>query len=123
MTILERIAFKFGCAFKGIGIAVTTDNSFKTHIIFLILAVAAGVSLHFNLIEWALILFAIGLVFVAELFNTAIEFLVKMFTQDYHELAEKLLDISAGAVLFSTFTAVAVGLLIVIPKILQLFPG
>lgn len=121
MTILERIAFKFGCAFKGLAIAVASDNSFKVHIFFLGVAVAAGFLLHFAVVDWALIVFAIGLVFVSELFNTAIEFLVKMFTNEYHELAEKLLDISAGAVLFATFTAIAIGLLVIVPKLGQLF--
>ena len=60
-----------------------------------------------------------GLVIVSELFNTAIEFLVRMFTQEYHELAEKLLDISAGAVLFSVITALVMALILVVPRLLK----
>jgi undecaprenol kinase len=40
-----------------------------------------------------------------------------MFTDEYHELAEKLLDISAGAVLVSAIMAVILGLFIYIPYI------
>jgi len=111
---------KFGCAFKGVGIAFVTDNSFKTHLAASILATVLGLFLGLSSLEWALLVFAIGLVFVAELFNTAIEHLVRMFTQDYHELAERLLDISAGAVLVATFASISIGLIIFGSKLLAL---
>jgi diacylglycerol kinase len=117
MKFLPRVSKKFGHAFVGLRIAFTTDNSFKAHLVFLVLAVTLGVLVGLSLMEWALVLFAIGLVFVSELFNTAIEYLVRMFTQEYHELAEKLLDISAGAVLFASGTAVVIALLIFIPRL------
>jgi diacylglycerol kinase len=118
MRFLPRVMQKFGHAFSGLGIAFTTDNSFKAHLGFSAAAVALGVALHPDLTGWALVILAIGLVFVAELFNTAIEYLVRMFTTEYHELAEKLLDISAGAVLFASFTALALAALVFIPRLL-----
>lgn len=117
MKFLPRVTKKFGHAFWGLRIAFTTDNSFKAHLVFLLLAVALGALVGLGLTEWALVLFAIGLVFVSELFNTAIEYLVRMFTQDYHELAEKLLDISAGAVLFAAVTALVIAGLVFLPRI------
>lgn len=114
MRFWERVAFKFGCAFKGLWIAVLADNSFKVHIIFLVLTAVVATVLGFSLVEWAIVLLAIGLVFVSELFNTAIEHLVRMFTQEYHELAEKLLDISAGAVLFAAIVALSIGTLVTV---------
>ncbi len=95
--------------------AFSTDNSFKSHLVFSLVALGAGLWLKPDLTGWALIVLAIGLVFVAELFNTAIEYLVRMFTTDYHELAAKLLDISAGAVVFAAFTALALAALVFLP--------
>ena len=83
--------------------------------IFSLIAVALGLWLGPDLTGWALIAVAIGLVFVAELFNTAIEYLVRMFTTEYHELAEKLLDISAGAVLFASITSIAIAIFVYVP--------
>lgn len=117
MFFLKRIAKKFGFAFKGLKIAITTDNSFKIHFIFVIPVVISGYILHFDRFEWIVIVLSIGIVLVAELFNTSIEYMVKMFTDDYHELAEKLLDISAGAVLMSAIVAFVMGLFIYLPYI------
>lgn len=122
MKFVQRIIFKFSCAFKGLFIGVTTDNSFKTHIAVSILVIGAGFYFQFDWIEWCLIAFAIGFVFISELFNTAIEHLVKLFTDQYHELAEKLLDISAGAVLFASITSIVVGCIVFGRRILMLFP-
>lgn len=123
MGFLSRVKNKFGNAFYGLAEAFTADNSFKAHLFFSFLAVGGGVVLHLSLLEWALVIFAIGLVVVSELFNTAIEYLVRMFTSDYHELAEKLLDISAGAVLFAAVVALAIAGLVFVPRIAALlFP-
>jgi len=105
MNILKHIARKFGYAFKGLKIAITSDNSFKVHFLFAFPVVLSGFFLRFTRYEWITIIISIGFVLVAELFNTSIEYLVKMFTGEYHELAEKLLDISAGAVLMSSIMA------------------
>jgi diacylglycerol kinase len=121
MSFLTRVTRKFGHAFTGLGIAFTTDNSFKVHSGVSLVAIALGVWLGPDLTGWALIALAVGLVFVAELFNTAIEYLVRMFTTEYHELAEKLLDISAGAVLFASFISVILGLLVYLPLVAKAF--
>jgi diacylglycerol kinase len=108
----------------GIGIAISTDNSFQDpHRLYAPERGPFGLlSCSSLLLEWALLIFANGLVFVAELFNTAIEYLVRMFTQKYHELAEKLLDVSAGAVLFAAIVAIIMGaILFRTQKLLGLF--
>lgn len=115
MNFLNRVLKKFGFAVKGLKIAIKTDNSFKIHFIFVLPVVVSGILLKFGRFEWIVIVLSIGLVLVAELFNTSIEYLVKMFTSEYHELAEKLLDISAGAVLMSAVTALIMGLIVYIP--------
>jgi len=115
MKFLRRVVKKFRHAFTGLHVAFSTDNSFKAHAFFSVVALVLGVVLRPDLTGWALIVVAIGLVFVAELFNTAIEYLVRMFTTEYHELAEKLLDISAGAVLFASFTALILAGLVFLP--------
>lgn len=115
MNFINRVVKKFGYAFKGLRIAITSDNSFKIHFVFVLPVVFSGIILRFNRFEWIVIVLSIGIVLVAELFNTSIEYLVKMFTDEYHELAEKLLDISAGAVLMSAITAFVMGLFVYLP--------
>jgi len=115
MKIKKRIINKFTYAFKGLRIAITTDNSFKIHFVFALPIVISGFILDFTQFDWIIISIAIGIVLISELFNTAIEYVVKMFTDEYHELAEKLLDIGAGAVLLASLLAVVLAVLIYIP--------
>jgi diacylglycerol kinase len=120
MPFLRRVTKKFGHAFTGLHVAISTDNSFKAHLAFTALALGLCLWLQPSLLGWALVVLGIGLVFVAELFNTAIEYLVRMFTTEYHELAEKLLDISAGAVLFASVVALVLAALVFLPLLLNL---
>ena len=108
----HHIVKKFGCAFRGITEAITIDNSFKYHFVAALLAVAAGLLLRISEAEWIAIIIVIAMVLVAEMFNTVCEIIMKMFTNEYHELVKKLLDISAGAVLFASIAAFVIGIII-----------
>ena len=63
-------------------------------------------------LELAVLILTIMLVFVTEMFNTAMEFVVDLATREYHPLAKLAKDVSAGAVLVSSVGAVLVGYLI-----------
>ena len=115
MAFFSRVRSKFLNAFRGLLLAFTTDNSFKVHLFFSAVVIGIGVGLKASAVDWALLAIAIGLVVVAELFNTAIEYLVRMFTTEYHELAGKLLDISAGAVLFASLIALVLAGIVFVP--------
>ena len=108
----HHIVKKFGCASRGITEAITIDNSFKYHFVAALLAVAAGLLLRISEAEWIAIIIVIAMVLVAEMFNTVCEIIMKMFTNEYHELVKKLLDISAGAVLFASIAAFVIGIII-----------
>src|SRR5215208_1329523 len=64
---------KFREAFRGVKLGMRGHSSFSVHFFAAALAVAACVALDCRLVEWCLILLCIGGVFVAELFNSAIE--------------------------------------------------
>ena len=111
---------KFQQAFKGVAEAIRIENSFKIHFAAGIVAIMLSFILNLNPLEWSLILLVIGLVLLSEMFNTVIELLVRLHTGQYSELAKKLLDISAGAVLISSVVAVIVGTVIFGCKIIAL---
>mgnify|MGYP000903626666 FL=1 len=67
-----------------------------------------------------LLVFAISLVVIAEMFNTAIENTVDLVTDKYHYLAKIAKDVAAGGVLISALNAVAVGYLIFYDKFTDL---
>ena len=79
--------------------------------------VAAGAWLGLPARDWALLVVAIALVWVAEALNTAIEFLADAAVPDPHSLIKHAKDVAAGAVLLASASAVVIGALVFLPRI------
>jgi len=118
---IKRFFRSFKYAFIGIGKAYQTEQNLVIHTIVTFLVL--GLSWYFKIstIELMFIVFAIGLVFTLELVNTAIENAVDMAMPNKHPLAKNAKDIASSAVLMASFTALAIGLIVFIPKIIDLF--
>src|SRR5215216_1730329 len=84
----QGVARSFEHAYRGMIYAVRTQRNMRFHVVVAVL------------------------VFVTELFNTAMEFVVDLATREYHPLAKLAKDVSAGAVLVSSVGAVLVGYLV-----------
>lgn len=86
----------------------------------MLMIIIAGVILRINTTEWSIVLILCGLVISLELINTAIEEAVDLVTEEYNEKAKNAKDIAAGAVLFSAIIAAIIGLIIFLPKIINI---
>ncbi len=74
--------------------------------------------LHITAADWALILLAIAMVWIAEFLNTALEAVVDLASNhQHHELARLGKDVGAAAVLIAAATSVVIGLLILGPPL------
>lgn len=113
--IRKRIA-SFVCAGKGI-IALRSEVHASVHLAATIIVIAAGFWLNVNGLEWALLILSIGLVWVAEAVNTAVECVVDLASPEHHELAGKSKDVAAGAVLLAALTAASVGIIVFGPHL------
>lgn len=112
------IALKNACS--GIKYVFITQRNLKIQFVFSIIAILASAFFKISLIEWAIIILTIFMVFLAELFNTAIETTIDMFTTEYNEKAKIAKDVSAGAVTLMAICSVIIGLIIFLPKILNI---
>ena len=110
----------FGYALNGIWHAAATQLNFRVHLVVAIIAVYAGYALHISKDEWLWIILCIAMVLVAELFNTALEFLTDLVSPDYNKKAGLVKDMGAGAVLITAICALVIGLIIFVPKLLVL---
>ncbi|MEM0897304.1 MAG: diacylglycerol kinase family protein [Verrucomicrobiota bacterium] len=108
----------FRCALRGIAQFIRSERQAKIHLAAAVTVVATGYWLELSPVEWILIAFCIGFVFTAEAFNTAIESLADAVHPDRHPLVAKAKDVAAGAVLIAAATAVVVGSIVFIPKLL-----
>ncbi|MEE3348563.1 MAG: diacylglycerol kinase family protein [Candidatus Gastranaerophilaceae bacterium] len=111
----------FKNARKGLRIVLKSERNIRIHFLVGTLALLCGAELKLSIIELCIVLLAIALVVGFEMINSAIEFsLDAVFHNKYSTLVGMAKDISAGAVMFATFIAIAIGLLIFIPPILAL---
>jgi diacylglycerol kinase (ATP) len=111
----------FGYALSGIKSAFWFEPNMKLHVLGALAAIFLGWFFHIKNSEWCWIVLAIGLVWMAEIFNTAVEKLTDLVSPDYNELAGKAKDLAAGAVLMAAFTAIVIGCLIFWPYLEALF--
>ena len=114
---------KFGDAFRGLKRGIRGQSSFFVHFFFTALVVAAAFAFGCSLVEWGLLLGCIGMVLVAELFNSAIETLFRHLDPRTQARTWPALDIAAGAVLWISLTAALVGLLLFGQRLLEIFGG
>ncbi len=116
---MGRFVKSFGYAFSGLGYAFKSQLNFKVHILILIVVGTGGYWLKLSVGEWLWVIVAAGIVLIAELLNTAIEVLVDLVSPAIHPKAKIIKDVAAAAVLIAAVTAVLIGLLIFVPKIVS----
>lgn len=114
---MRKFFLGFRYAWQGIRYAFQTQINFRFHSLAAIIATTLGFCFELKTYEWLWIIAVIAMVFVSELFNTALEILVDLVSPDYHVKAGIIKDLSSGAVLITAFFAFITGLFIFIPKI------
>ena len=85
----------------------------------MVLIVTCGISFKITPIQWVITLVMGALILVAELFNTAIEAVVDMITEEFHPLAKVAKD--TAACFIADMTAAGMWLVVFVPKIIALF--
>jgi diacylglycerol kinase len=112
---------KFHEALRGVKLGVRGQTSFYAHFFAAALAIAAGVALECEAIEWCLLVGCIGAVFTAELFNSCLETLFHALDRETKARMTGCLDIAAGAVLVASITAAVIGAIIFGRRIAAIF--
>jgi len=106
-------------ALRGIRWLVSTQFHAKIHALATLGVLACGFGLEIDRTDWALLTVAIAIVWIAEAFNTALEFLADEVSLDHRERIGKAKDIAAGAVLISALAAVVIGGFIFAPYVIH----
>jgi len=115
-SIKSRVS-SFGFAFEGLFSFFRNETNAWIHLASTL--VVATLALYFKLSSNEIICLVIvtGLVWVAELFNTAIERIMDFVSGQRHPGIKIIKDLAAGAVLLSAVTAFITGAIIFIPKL------
>ena len=107
-------------AFNGIRLLFLEEHNSRIHAVAAICAIIAGILLKILIIEWIALTFTIGFVFVVETINSSIENTADLISLEKSNKIKRIKDLSAAAVLISSLSALVIGGLIFIPKIVAL---
>ncbi len=117
---MKKRAISFIYAFNGIRLLFLEEHNSRIHAVAAICAIIAGILLKILIIEWIALTFTIGFVFVVETINSSIENTADLISLEKSNKIKRIKDLSAAAVLISSLSALVIGGLIFIPKIVSL---
>ncbi len=118
---LKRFFRGFVYAWSGIRYGLANEGNFRFHAFAAVIVCFCGMYFEITKTEWLFVLIAIAGMFALELVNTAVEKTVDLITNDDHPLAKAAKDTAAGAVLIYAIYSVIVGLIIFLPRLMELF--
>lgn len=118
---IKRIFKSFKFSFDGLIYAYTHEQSLALHVIVMAIIIACGLGFHISPLQWVITLVMGALILVAELFNTSIEAVVDMVTEEYHPLAKVAKDTASAACFVADLIAAGMWLVVFAPKIISLF--
>lgn len=104
----------------GISYTIKNENNFLREIIIGLIIVILSFIFKLNIYEWVLVVLLIGLVLTFELINTALEKTVDLYTKEYNEIGKVIKDAAGGAVLIISIISAILGIIIFLPKIINL---
>ncbi len=107
-------------AADGLGYVLKTQQNARVHGAMAAGVVIAGVLFNISRVEWLILILTINLVFTAEIFNTALEFLVDIVSPEIRPAAKICKDVSAAGVLIAAAGSVLVGAIIFGPRLWRL---
>lgn len=115
----KRLVNSFKYASEGIKQSYKGEQNLKIHTFIAVLVIVFGFFLKISYVEWLVCLVLIGLVLMAEFFNTAIEYVVDLASPKIHPLAKAAKDTASAGVLMMAIISAIIGLVIFVPKLLE----
>ena len=109
---MKSLVKSFEFAINGFWVALKEQRNLRIHLFISTLVLVVAYLLKISFLEFSILLLCIGLVISLELVNSSIEGLVDLVSPKKKELAGKVKDISASAVLVAAVVASLVGIII-----------
>lgn len=107
----------FVYAWRGVCCFLREEHNARIHCAAVVVVTAAGFFFGITRQEWMAVIFCFAAVLASEAFNTAIEMLVSIVSEERRPALGKIKDVAAGAVLICVIGAVIVGVMVFAPYI------
>jgi len=85
--------------------------------------IVAGIWVGIDLFKWALLVEAVGVMWVTEFMNTAVEATVNLVTSEFHPMAKVAKDVASAAVFVSVIIGFVASVLVLGPPIVAKLGG
>lgn len=108
-------------AIEGILHAAKTQRHLRYHFYSAVAVLVLGYVLGLERTDFLIVAIAVILVLLAEMINTAVEYIVDMVSPEHSEKARVVKDVAAGAVLITAFGAAVLGYIIIFPYFGRIF--
>lgn len=118
-SYLKQIINGFGHAARGLMYVLTMERNARIHLLSAMAVLLLGWFLEVSPAEQAAIFFAIVIVFLAEIVNTAFEKTLDLVDASHNEKVRVIKDMAAGAVLVASIAALVIGIAIFWPYLLE----
>jgi diacylglycerol kinase len=109
----------FQYAAAGLVFLLRRQHTVRLLIVMTVFVVLLAAFLRVNVQSMVLVLMAIGMVWITEVFNTALEAAVNLAQPDYHPMAKVSKDVAAAASLITSFIATVIITLLLLPPLLD----
>ena len=121
IKFIENRFASFTPAFNGLKYVIATQKNSWIHLVATAIAISLALWLKLSYTNFAIIFLTIGLVWVAECINTAIETTIDLVSPDRNHLAKVAKDVGAASVLCAAIIAIVIGIFVfVVPLFLKL---
>jgi len=117
---LRPLKESFSFAIKGIIYLFLFHRNMRIIFLLGIASFLLGIYFKLKAFEFMILCVTISIVFLAEMFNSAIELIIDMFMDKYHTLIKIIKDISAGVVLIASISALIIAYFLFFKRILNL---
>ena len=108
----------FRYALAGIRDFIFYEHNTWLHLVATIGVIILAAVMRVSKTEWLALVFVIGLVWVAEAFNTCVEKIMDFVSKEKHPDIRFIKDLAAGGVLIAAIAALVAACIIFIPKII-----
>lgn len=119
MINFVRLIKSFKYSFKGVVYAWKEEQNFRIHTFVSVIVIFLMIYFKISFLEAMVLIIVMSLVLLAELVNSIFERIVDILKPRLHPYAEKIKDMMAATVLVTSVAAVAIGIIIFLPKIFE----
>lgn len=121
MIRVKRLFKSFAYAFRGLIKTFHEEQNLQIQTIIGVFIITIALIFKISRLEWIFLIFAIGLVILLEIANSAVERITDVLKPRINGYVKEIKDIMAAGVMLASIIALVVGIFIFWPHLIKLF--